>query len=824
MTSALEQAKSLGIQIKGEPLETTKTSQDNNSAISAAESLGIKKRNIQQTTQNITEDKSPSFFEKSRTDVQRRMENILDTEKLKSQGKINLGSEVLQIVGQVGALTGDIGVNAISSALKTISPQPVETLVKNFGSYIADTDVAQQGMSALSIGVGNYREWKKDNLELARNLEALGNIAQFIPVGGGTTLGVKGVGKTSGVAGKVLVESAEKGIAKETQSFVRGLVRQVQTKAVREAQVARTTEKGFGIFKKTIVNPSYKELNAEKALLELADVSPKKTFQQNYNAVNEALKNTANDLEQTILARDFIIPKREVVANLNKAAEKLSLSPLIVGDAEKTAQKLINGARKFIEENKGSGSGLLQARKDFDAWVKKQKPKVFDAKSENAFTIANREIRDTLTDLLEKKAPEAGVRASLKKQTGLYTALDNIAPKAAMESNYAFGRLLQKVGDKIGTKNKITQTIVAGATVGVGGIGAAIAPAAAAFGVGGYLVFKGGKLVLNPRLRKVVGEALLELDKIINKASTPVKVQSEIELKNYFNKLLNDERGIIQVPSVMTKKVTKIPDEIINSFRADDISFIEKFIDDVRLGKELTVGDEITARSILRNAGIPEDISNTKIANMFSDALDRYSLVEKPLLQKVNSAKPLESSLLQEAKKFKTADEFVKAQPKVYHGTQAKFDKFETKFATDAEGRKLNLGWGKNNFYFTTKKGEALKYATRERSPEVAKLYPKGEPNVIEAFVDIKKPFDMEIGKNAERWRKVRDGYWSDGVSDFNYHKIPNGKTKAEAFVEQLKKEGYDGIIDGQEITAFSESSIKTKSQLIDIWNKANKK
>jgi len=180
--------------------------------------------------------------------------------------------------------------------------------------------------------------------------------------------------------------------------------------------------------------------------------------------------------------------------------------------------------------------------------------------------------------------------------------------------------------------------------------------------------------------------------------------------------------------------------------------------------------------------------------------------------------------LIQKAKKYESLEEFVKAQgTPVYHGTQAKFDKFESKFATDAEGRKLNLGWGKNNFYFTTKKGEALKYATRERSPEVAKLYPKGEPNVIEAFVDIKKPFNIEIEKNAERWRKVRDGYWSDGVSDFNYHKIPKGKTKAEAFVEQLKKEGYDGIIDGQEITVFSENQIKTKSQLEEIWKQSQK-
>jgi len=38
-----------------------------------------------------------------------------------------------------------------------------------------------------------------------------------------------------------------------------------------------------------------------------------------------------------------------------------------------------------------------------------------------------------------------------------------------------------------------------------------------------------------------------------------------------------------------------------------------------------------------------------------------------------------------------------------------------------------------------------------------------------------------------------------------------------------LKEKGYDGIISpNNEIVVFDKSQIKTKSQLIDIWNKAN--
>lgn len=258
-------------------------------------------------------------------------------------------------------------------------------------------------------------------------------------------------------------------------------------------------------------------------------------------------------------------------------------------------------------------------------------------------------------------------------------------------------------------------------------------------------------------------------------------------------------------PKVQAKLAIKLS-ELVKKFPSlpPEVKKIFQYLSGGKISGDLSSGEKSIANKVTST------LDNPKAGMSVQDVSGGKAGYSNPLFQEAGSGK------------YANAEEFVKAQGEpVYHGTQAKFDKFDSKFATDAEGRKLNLGWGKGNFYFTTKKGEALKYATRERSPEVAKLYLKGEPNVVEAFVDIKNPFDMGSAKNAERWRKVRDGYWSDGVSDFNYHKIPKGKTKAEAFVEQLKKEGYDGIIDGQEITAFSESSIKTKSQLIDIYNKA---
>lgn len=140
-----------------------------------------------------------------------------------------------------------------------------------------------------------------------------------------------------------------------------------------------------------------------------------------------------------------------------------------------------------------------------------------------------------------------------------------------------------------------------------------------------------------------------------------------------------------------------------------------------------------------------------------------------------------ESGLFQEAKKYKNAEEFVKAQgTPVYHGTNVAN-------IIEKEGfKKMPIRTGMSAFgdgsYFTNKIGNA-----------------KGYGDVVKAF--LKK--DIKLKK----------------VFDSDAYKVDTQK---------LIKEGYDGTImdtgNGNNIVIFDNANIKTKSQLIDIWEKANKK
>lgn len=326
------------------------------------------------------------------------------------------------------------------------------------------------------------------------------------------TLGIgspvaKPASEAFGSIGSALQKSGAAAIDANKFKFAQDLVKPIETAAVKLDQVGRTTEAG-GLFKRDIVTPTHSEIESAKEVAQIPGISSSNTYQKNFNIIRDYNAQTAQQLEADVAAHDFVIPKKEVISNLKTAAETLQNSPIIVGDAEKTAQKLMNGAQKFIQENAGTGSGILKARKEYDSWVLSQKPKAFDAKSENAFTVANKVIRDALNTTLDENATNLGVKDSLKKQFAVYRAMDNVAPKAAHEANTVFGRSLQHIGEILGTRNKLVQTLAAATGVGVFGAASTYALPLTVGMSAGFLAYKAGKLVMKPGVRQAIAELL----------------------------------------------------------------------------------------------------------------------------------------------------------------------------------------------------------------------------------------------------------------------------------------------------------------------------
>ena len=154
-------------------------------------------------------------------------------------------------------------------------------------------------------------------------------------------------------------------------------------------------------------------------------------------------------------------------------------------------------------------------------------------------------------------------------------------------------------------------------------------------------------------------------------------------------------------------------------------------------------------------------------------------------------------NLLTEAKKFKSADEFIEAQGEtLYHGTDSKFKEFDIK-KSGSKGFDIKFD---NAIYLTPNKNLTKEYGK----------------NVIETKLSNKaKIIDYDKIKYEDGYSEFFDEYVK---GDFS----PTGK--ASTVKEAFARENFDVIKYGEkEYVVTNLDVIKTKSQLKDIYNKANK-
>lgn len=201
---------------------------------------------------------------------------------------------------------------------------------------------------------------------------------------------------------------------------------------------------------------------------------------------------------------------------------------------------------------------------------------------------------------------------------------------------------------------------------------------------------------------------------------------------------------------------------------------------------------------------LSEKKANGLMTSKQAKPLQQERLLEKSSSKSTTSPKKVkgvipETNLISEAKKYKSAEEFVKAQgTPVYHGTASKFDKFDKTKIGEATG---SGDWG-DGFYFSDSKDVARSFANDAGGDIVMEVNLKNlkfaDGNKLEKLPEIQNILD--------------DGM---GFTDIG---------------EYLKSKGYDGVKykhagdGGLEYVVYDADKIKTKSQLTDIWKKANKK
>lgn len=199
---------------------------------------------------------------------------------------------------------------------------------------------------------------------------------------------------------------------------------------------------------------------------------------------------------------------------------------------------------------------------------------------------------------------------------------------------------------------------------------------------------------------------------------------------------------------------------------------------------------------------------------------------KKGFLQ-VGKVDEAEAKLMEEAKKYKSAEEFVKSKINFQHWwrvsvnefwitksmkiAREKFNKLQTErdnIINNSQYWKIDDKF-KKRFDDIDKELEKLDYDKRWRNIKEKWFYFTNDKDylktfdrwaVTDAFVDLKNPYIVK------KWE-------IDLIEEAGY----NPKT-----IQRLEDQWYDGLIynNGEQLLAFDKSSIKTRKQLMDIYNK----
>jgi hypothetical protein len=446
--------------------------------------------------------KQKGFVDRVKDDYTKRREMVQTSTDAYKSGEQNLARTGLQILGKGGAgfildTIGEAGVSGFRAL-----PDKIENPLRKVGGAVGEAiqPIIEPVLEA-------YGEFENKNPAFARDVDAVANIFSLAaPV---KKPPVKISGTMIGRAGKKLDKIGGKQISNRKRDFVNDLISPKPTPSVKEDLVSRTTEKG--ILRSKVVEQTPREIEIAGQISKVPGLSKNRSLQHNYNVVKKEAMKKANMLKSTLSRSDIPFEESAYKEAIGESVKRIASNPVLVGDAEKTASKLIDEFYKIVDEAPKTASGLLEARKKFDSAVKAYKPKAFDPSSENAFSVVVRELRNTTNDFLDQIAPNASVKKSLREQSNLFTALDNIEGKAAGEANNAFTRLTQKLQNSVPLKGEIA------GIAALGGLGATgiMAPKVVLTGAG---LYAGGKLLSSGETKKIIGSLLKNADKAITVA------------------------------------------------------------------------------------------------------------------------------------------------------------------------------------------------------------------------------------------------------------------------------------------------------------------
>lgn len=476
-----------------------------------------------QYTQHQQAQNQPSFMDRLHSDYSKRDQEITNSANAYAWGQQSAPETWFQNAMSGGAKFTD----TVGEGINAVTPQIVKDDVGALAKGAIGIAGSLPSFGGRTIGERIPQELAA-NPRLARNLNAVGEgigiIGSAIPVKNVANNLVSDASKLAGYSGDALYQSGESAFNAQKNKFVQDLITPKETPGVKSDLFSRSSEEG--IFRTRVPEPTPQEQSIMQTLSKLP-VSKNRSLLSNYNIISDAKDAEAENLMTHLAQNDVSIPDETISSGLSAVQEDLTKSPYITGDgAQKSVQNVISGAKEIIAQNPQTASGLLQSRKDFDAWVSRYKSNAFDPATAGPVTDAVQRVRQTLNNIVADAAPDVGVKQSLLDQSNMYRAMDAIETKGGYEGKNILTRTAQRAADYIPVKGVLAKGAVlagGGAAATAGGL---VAPALTAGAAGTYLA---AKAAMSPRARMLAGLLMKGAGKAGEVATDPKLYQKALE-------------------------------------------------------------------------------------------------------------------------------------------------------------------------------------------------------------------------------------------------------------------------------------------------------
>jgi hypothetical protein len=399
-------------------------------------------------------------------------------------------------------------------------------------------------INAIGEKAGDFYQWwmqfKSENPNDAMGVESILNVAQvFAPPFKRKPIPDKTIFRTESDRQFDRAKHLE---TKQRRDYLEDLITPISTKANDEARAKRMTQNAKG---RNVYNPTDEEEEMVN-ILKRIPVSADNSLVGNRVILDTEINKVHNSLVKQLGKSKVKLNKKELNTELEGIVDDLQeTNPVLVGDASAVAKKIFNKAQQLLAKSDGSPAQLMQVRRDLDKWAKQQGKGSFDG-NENAYTVAQRAVRDFLNEKVADAVPETAVLDKLRKQHLLLRASDRILPKAAQEADTKIGRLVDNFYIATGTTppktmlGKVATVGLATSIVGGAGMLGALPYLASGAGIGtiGYAIYRGS---VSPTLRRSLSAALRETDKLLS------------------SKLSKEMRKAIQADRVVLVEAMKLP-------------------------------------------------------------------------------------------------------------------------------------------------------------------------------------------------------------------------------------------------------------------------